>query len=542
VHVLPTPRLGGVAMFGGLLAGLLVAENLPLLRSVFEDSQDPEALLSGAVLVCLLGVADDRWALDALTKLAGQVAAAGVMVLQGIQLLWLPLPDGPFVLPPSLGVPLTVLVVVVTINAVNFVDGLDGLAAGIVAIAAAAFFLFSYLLWVKEGVERAATPTLITAVLVGMCAGFIPHNFHPARVFMGDSGSMLIGLLLAASTITLTGQLDPNALTELDLVVPALLPLLLPLLVLLVPIADLLLAVVRRTRAGRSPFAADKQHLHHRLLEIGHSHRRAVLVMYVWSGLVAFGALVVATVPGRGPRIGVVAVLLLALGVTLNLDQRRAARRAAARDARTAAGASGAPPRPPPLRRVPLPRVQDSVGGDRRRHADAARRRRRRCPAATWVAGVSLAAEREVLRACEPVLSPRQRVSPHRGSGATTRAYAVRPVKYTPGSPDPTPRSAVCRCTGRRSPGSRTCRGPTRCRSPADRPTRSEPCAGGVRRRPDGTGSAVGASQPPSLIGISACVGLCDNFHKPPPPDPIGRACRGTTPSCCARQHPRSPR
>ena len=326
VHVLPTPRLGGLAMFGGLVAGLLVASNLPLLRTVFEDSEDPRAILSGAALICLLGVLDDRFDLDAVTKLAGQVLAAGVMVLQGIQLLWLPI-NGAYVLDSSLGVLLTVLVVVVTINAVNMVDGLDGLAAGIVAIAAGAFFLFSYVLWVQQGVQRAATPSLITAVLVGMCAGFLPHNFHPSRVFMGDSGAMLIGLLLAASTITLTGQVEPSALADADLV-PALLPLLLPLLVLLVPFLDLLLAVVRRTRAGRSPLAPDKQHLHHRLLEIGHSHRRAVLVMYGWSALVAFGALFVSTVPGRSPKVVVAVFLLLTLAVTLNLDHRGSVRRA----------------------------------------------------------------------------------------------------------------------------------------------------------------------------------------------------------------------
>jgi UDP-GlcNAc:undecaprenyl-phosphate GlcNAc-1-phosphate transferase len=319
VHALPTPRLGGVAMYCGFVAALLVGSQLTLVRSVFVGSNDPRALLSGASVICLLGVLDDKWGLDAVTKLAGQVIAAGVMVLQGIQLFWLPLADGPFTLPQSLGVLLTVLVVVVTINAVNFVDGLDGLAAGIVAIAAGAFFVFSYLLSVQEGLDRATTATLVTAVLVGMCVGFLPHNFYPARIFMGDSGSMLIGLLLAASTISLTGGVDTGAISDAQLV-PALLPLLLPVLVLVVPLADLLLAVVRRTRAGRSPFTPDKQHLHHRLLEIGHSHRRAVLVMYAWSALIAFGVLVVAVIPGPWPDVAVILVLLLAMAATLNSD------------------------------------------------------------------------------------------------------------------------------------------------------------------------------------------------------------------------------
>jgi UDP-GlcNAc:undecaprenyl-phosphate GlcNAc-1-phosphate transferase len=318
VHAVPTPRLGGVAMFAGFVAAMLVASMLPFLRLVSEDSQDPWALLSGAALICLLGVADDRWGLDAVTKLAGQVLAAGVMVMQGLQLLWLPIAGstGTYVLSQSEGIALTVLVVVVTVNAVNFVDGLDGLAAGIVAIAAGTFFIYSYVLSRLEGIDRAATPTLVTAILVGMCAGFLPHNFHHAKIFMGDSGSMLIGLLLAAGTISLTGRIEPGAVTSIGLV-PALLPLVLPVLVLVVPLADMLLAVVRRTRAGRSPFAPDKQHLHHRLLEIGHSHRRAVVLMYLWSALIAAGTFSLAIISGIGPPIVIGIVLVLALVATL---------------------------------------------------------------------------------------------------------------------------------------------------------------------------------------------------------------------------------
>jgi UDP-GlcNAc:undecaprenyl-phosphate/decaprenyl-phosphate GlcNAc-1-phosphate transferase len=182
---------------------------------------------------------------------------------------------------------------------VNFVDGLDGLLAGVAAIAALAFFSYAYLLTVENGMPRFGAAPLFTAVLFGICVGFLPHNFNPARIFMGDSGSMLIGLLLAASTISLTGQVDAGALDSLNLS-PALLPLVLPFVVIAVPVADLLLAVVRRTRAGRSPFSPDKQHLHHRLLEIGHSHRRAVLTMYFWAALVAFGAVAVSLGRFRG--------------------------------------------------------------------------------------------------------------------------------------------------------------------------------------------------------------------------------------------------
>lgn len=299
VHREPTPRLGGIAMFGGLCAGLLVAAHLTNLKGAFELSNEPRALLSGAGLIWLLGVLDDKWGVDALIKLGGQMIAAGVMVLQGLTILWLPVPGvGPVSLTPWQGTLLTVALVVITINAVNFVDGLDGLASGMVCIAAAAFFMYAYRMWYGHGLESAAPATLFAAILMGMCLGFLPHNIHPARIFMGDSGSMLIGLVLAAGAISVTGQVDPDSLrlwagsetAAVHATVPVYIPLLLPLTVIAVPFADLVLAIVRRTWRGQSPFAADRGHLHHRLLEIGHSHSRAVLIMYFWSALIAFGA------------------------------------------------------------------------------------------------------------------------------------------------------------------------------------------------------------------------------------------------------------
>ena len=189
---------------------------------------------------------------------------------------------------------LTILVVVVTINAVNFIDGLDGLAAGIVAIGAAAFYLYYYTLAKRVGLSEQDDPALAAAVLLGVCVGFLPHNFHPARIFMGDTGSMLLGLLLAYAPISSLATLDPNTLTAPAAYrggtvnrFPELLPLLVPAIIMLIPYADLLLAVVRRTRAGMSPFAADKKHLQHRLLDIGHSHRASVLIMYMWAALFA---------------------------------------------------------------------------------------------------------------------------------------------------------------------------------------------------------------------------------------------------------------
>ncbi|MFD5745052.1 MraY family glycosyltransferase [Streptomyces massasporeus] len=330
VHREPTPRLGGIAMFFGLCAGLLVADHLTNLNQVFETSNEPRALLSGAALIWLIGVLDDKFEIDALIKLGGQMIAAGVMVVQGLTILWLPIPGvGSVALTQWQGTLLTVALVVITINAVNFVDGLDGLAAGMVCIAATAFFLYAYRIWYSYGIEAAAPATLFSAILMGMCLGFLPHNMHPARIFMGDSGSMLIGLVLAAGAISVTGQVDPDALnlyvgSEKEAVhqtVPVYIPLLLPLTIIAVPAADLILAIVRRTWRGQSPFAADRGHLHHRLLEIGHSHSRAVLIMYFWSALIAFGALAY-SVNSASMWIVLGVVFLSAIGLLLLLLPR----------------------------------------------------------------------------------------------------------------------------------------------------------------------------------------------------------------------------
>lgn len=324
VHTRPVPRLGGLAMYAGMAAALLIAARLPTLQTVHQQFSEPAALLLGGGIILVVGAVDDRWGLDALSKLAGQVLAAGVLALQGVQLLWLPIPHfGTLVLGREWSVILTVIFIVLVINAVNFVDGLDGLAAGIVGIAALSFFAFSYQLSVNQHLERAMPPTLIAVILAGMCAGFLPHNFYPARIFMGDSGSMLIGLLLASSTISLTGQAPPQAFYA-DY--PALLPLVLPLAVLAVPFLDLLLAVVRRARAGLAPWAPDMGHLHHRLLRLGHSQRRAVLIMYLWSGLLGFGAVAIAATRASAAVIATAVALAIFAVVLMNLPRLRAAR------------------------------------------------------------------------------------------------------------------------------------------------------------------------------------------------------------------------
>ncbi len=307
VHAVPIPYFGGIAMLGGLVAAYLIAERLPFLSQPSHDQvfRDGAVVLVAGALICLLGVLDDLFELDALTKLGGQVVVASILVTFDIYYYSFPLPgDGQLAADPVQGQVLSVVVVVATINAVNFVDGLDGLASGVVGIGAVAFFLFSYQLAASNGETLAITAALLCAALGGACAGFLPHNFFPARIFMGDSGSMLIGLVLAGSALTLTGQFTTVSMTqgagesEASLL-PTLLPILLPISILIVPFVDLVLAVVRRTRAGRSPFSADKEHLHHRLLEIGHSHRRAVLIMWLWAGLIAFGVVLASLYSGR---------------------------------------------------------------------------------------------------------------------------------------------------------------------------------------------------------------------------------------------------
>jgi UDP-GlcNAc:undecaprenyl-phosphate/decaprenyl-phosphate GlcNAc-1-phosphate transferase len=305
VHDEPVPYLGGLAMLGGLVAAYLVARELPFLSGssplVFHDAGI--VLIAGA-LICAVGVLDDLFELDALTKLGGQVLAAGFLVAFGIQYVWFAYAqDKVFSLDPAQSALLTGFVVVATINAVNMVDGLDGLAAGVVGIGALAFFVFCYTITRINQVERATTAAFLSIALAGACIGFLVHNFHPARLFMGDSGSMLIGLVLSASAVTLSGQFTPDDLSSgaggsSASLLPLLLPVLIPISLLIVPLADLLLAVVRRTRAGRSPFAPDKQHLHHRLLEIGHSQRRAVLIMWMWAALVAFGTVLASLYSG----------------------------------------------------------------------------------------------------------------------------------------------------------------------------------------------------------------------------------------------------
>ena len=317
IHTETTPRWGGVAMWLSMGATLLMVQNLELVGKAY--SRELLGIFIAASFVLLIGILDDRFELDAVTKLAGQGLAAAILLLFGIQILWLPI-DGIIVLPTNIGQLLTVLVVIVIINAVNFIDGLDGLATGIVAISAASFFGFSYLLAVENGFSRAGAPSLVTAIVIGTCIGFLPHNIHPARIFMGDSGSMFLGLVLAAAAITLMGQIDANAVFS-ENIGPAALPLLLPFAVLAIPLLDLGLAVLRRVRRGKSPFAPDKEHLHQKLMSMGNSQQRTAVILYLGTGMLALPAMLSAFIPVWAAL--VVGALLLILAITFTKREKR---------------------------------------------------------------------------------------------------------------------------------------------------------------------------------------------------------------------------
>jgi UDP-GlcNAc:undecaprenyl-phosphate/decaprenyl-phosphate GlcNAc-1-phosphate transferase len=386
VHTVPVPRMGGVAMYVGLAAGLLVASRIPQLRSnAFTQPGLVNGLLMAGGVLVVIGIIDDRWGLSALTKGAGQVAAGAILVLTGTQLSELPAPHGgTFVLTSNQTAVVTILVVVATINAVNFIDGLDGLAAGIVAIAAVSFLIYYWsMAKVLGGVSALAAPALASAILTGVCLGFLPHNFHPARIFMGDTGAMLLGLVLAYAPIASINSLNPAVIANRINRYPEIMPLLLPAALLVIPYTDMLLAVIRRTRAGQSPFAADSKHLHHRLIGIGHSQRASVLVMYLWaalfSGSIVWFSLEKTQHPGAADHRGqpvlvfvvitaaaVLALVLMSLPRLRRRDPARAAAAAAAVDHAAQARAQRA--RAPvavggPVPPLPAPVVTRSVVG-----------------------------------------------------------------------------------------------------------------------------------------------------------------------------------
>jgi UDP-GlcNAc:undecaprenyl-phosphate GlcNAc-1-phosphate transferase len=218
----------------------------------------------------------------------------------GVQVLSLPI-GGLTVWSPLTSVIITVIVMVLTMNAINFIDGLDGLVVGVALIANCVFLIYTYSITVRTSpLNYFSLASVLTAILIGACVGFLPLNWHPAKMFMGDAGALLIGLLMSASAVAVTGQFDEGTLQNVvgrTHLVSAFLPIVLPLAVLIVPFLDFGLAVVRRMNAGRSPFAADRKHLHHRLLDMGHSHFHAVLIFYAWTAVISVAMLLFSFTP-----------------------------------------------------------------------------------------------------------------------------------------------------------------------------------------------------------------------------------------------------
>jgi len=286
VHARPTPTLGGAAIFLGVMGAGVTAYFMPDFRAVFALSSEGLGMAAAAVVIFALGAVDDLRVLPAPVKLAGQIFASGILFLAGVKMQFVLLPDRIISLGDDVSVLVTVLWLVAMINAVNLVDGLDGLAAGIVAIAASSFFVYSYELARENLLGPAPAAPLAAIIVVGAALGFLRHNFHPAAIFMGDSGAMLLGLLLGATTVVGVGNRAVQEASPPDFFL-AYFPLLVPLMVLAIPILDTCFAIVRRARRRRSVWQADKQHIHHRLMDLGHGHKQAVIVMYVWSALAA---------------------------------------------------------------------------------------------------------------------------------------------------------------------------------------------------------------------------------------------------------------
>ncbi len=316
VHPVATPTMGGVAMWLGFLVALGISQWLPFFDQMNAHSPEPIAALVTCSLMVGLGAIDDKREISYLTKLTAQIFIAGVLALLGVQLTYMWFPRDIVVLSQDIGTVLAIVWVVVVANSVNLVDGLDGLAAGMVAIAAAAFFVFMVRTPTSFGDVSAAA--LLSAITAGICVGFLPWNFHPAKIFMGDTGAMLLGMLLSIATISGVGR-NPYGPGSGDFAVIAG-AVLVPFLVLFVPFLDVALAVLRRTKRRQSLATADKEHLHHRLVDIGHSHRRAVLLMYLWSALLSGSGLAVGLINGRF-AVGLILVGALALFLVTLLPQ-----------------------------------------------------------------------------------------------------------------------------------------------------------------------------------------------------------------------------
>ncbi|MGO8871378.1 MAG: glycosyltransferase family 4 protein [Acidimicrobiales bacterium] len=291
VHQRVTPESGGVAMFVAMLVAWSVAASIPALDQLFRGSSEPLGLILGAAAIFVVGIIDDFRDMSAPAKVAGQVLAATILYFMGVTWFQFKVPlEGLVQLSPEWTPLLTALWVIAITNAVNLIDGLDGLAAGVVAIASGALAVYGLHLQYLGNLPTDNIGPLIAVVTCGICLGFLPHNYHPARIFMGDAGALLLGLLMAASTMliggrsagTVGGVAGRSGETYFFFA-----PLFIPFFILGVPMIDMAFAFVRRT-ANRTGFSTpDKSHLHHRLLRLGHGHRRSVLILWAWTALLS---------------------------------------------------------------------------------------------------------------------------------------------------------------------------------------------------------------------------------------------------------------
>ena len=315
VHLHPTASVGGVAMWAGVVAGFVAASQLTEFESVFDTPTIPVGIVVAATISCFVGWLDEvrkvhGTGVSAPAKTAGLVLAGSVLSLAGVSTVFFRVPFlGNFSLSPDLSAFITVVWVVGMANALNLIDGLDGLAAGITAIASGAFLVYGLRLEEVGVLPPGNVGPLVAVVVLGACLGFLPWNVHPARIFMGDCGALMLGVLMAASTMSVGGSTDADYSGQSFFFLA---PLFIPLVILGVPILDTAFAIVRRATRRAGVATADKEHLHHRLLRLGHGHRRAVLILWAWTALLSMAVLIPA-LTNRGDALVPLAVVALAL-------------------------------------------------------------------------------------------------------------------------------------------------------------------------------------------------------------------------------------
>jgi UDP-GlcNAc:undecaprenyl-phosphate GlcNAc-1-phosphate transferase len=282
VHQIVTPYGGGGAMFLGLCVALIAAFAIPATRLLMTSSHEMLGVLLACGVIFVVGVLDDFRDMSAPAKVAGQVLAATVLYFAGCTMYQLKLPFAGFiVLGPSVLPIITTIWVLALSNAVNLIDGLDGLAGGIVAIASGTLCVYGLRLEQLGFLPNNDPGPLIAAATCGISLGFLKDNFHPAKLFMGDAGALMLGLLMSASTMVIGGRTAPAGGVTFFFFAP----LLIPVFILGVPLTDTIFAFVRRTLSGQGFHTPDKNHIHHRLMRLGHGHRRTVLILWMWTAL-----------------------------------------------------------------------------------------------------------------------------------------------------------------------------------------------------------------------------------------------------------------